>query len=201
MFRLLRKRGVKPDSVTYNTLIDGYIKNLKEDVAIKVFSTMPKQLVNKVTYFLLSGLITRTNHHHYRSAKLEYRDDIKCSYLHHLYIHGGSYEKALDLFDFMDDRHELLNSNIQVYNTLIFGANKCGRFDVARKLFHQLTVKGLQPDEVTCTLIIRGFCQVSLFKDAKRMFVEMKQIGSLSDRVVDINQIPLCYLEKNEFNG
>ncbi|XP_071705403.1 pentatricopeptide repeat-containing protein At3g49170, chloroplastic-like [Rutidosis leptorrhynchoides] len=196
--------GIKPDIVTYNRLIDGYMKDLNKDLAIITYSSIPEQLVDNVTRFLISGLLNpETNHHHYPS-KPEYRYDIKRRYLHRLYTQPYYlFFEALNLFDFMDG-HEL-NMNIEVYNILIFGANKSGRFDVARRLFHELTsVKGgggggLQPDDVTYTLLIRGFCDKRLFKDAKRMFVEMKRRGFLPDGVVDLNQLPLCYLERDEF--
>ncbi|XP_071705380.1 pentatricopeptide repeat-containing protein DOT4, chloroplastic-like [Rutidosis leptorrhynchoides] len=195
----MKNMGMKPDNVTYNTLLDGFIKHMKEDVAMNIFSFMPKEYMNKVAHYLLTRLITRTKPDNYQSEE-EYNRDIKCIYLYHLYMHGNSYENALDLFYFMEDRHDELNSNIEVYNILIFGANKCGRFDIARQFFHELSVKGLEPDDVTYTLIIRGFCREGMVKNAKRMFNRMKRSGFLSDSVVDVNQIPLCYLEEDAFS-
>ncbi|XP_071705404.1 pentatricopeptide repeat-containing protein At5g25630-like [Rutidosis leptorrhynchoides] len=195
-FNLLEKTtGIEPDIVTYNRLIDGYMKDLNKDLALTTYCRIPEERVDNVTHFLRSGW---TNHHHYRS-KSEYRD-IRCRYLHDLYMYEDSFVQALNLFYFMDG-HEL-NSNIEVYNILIFGANNSGRFDVARELFHELTsVKGggLQPDDVTYTLLIRGFCFEGLFKDAKRMFVDVKQRCFLPDGVVDLNQLPLCYVEEPYF--
>ncbi|XP_071705390.1 pentatricopeptide repeat-containing protein At2g03880, mitochondrial-like [Rutidosis leptorrhynchoides] len=200
LYRRLKKRGMKPDEVICNTLLDGFIYHMnKKDVAIKIFTLLPKENINKVAHFLLTGLITGTSHHCYESAQ-GYRD-IKCSYLYHLYMHGKSYDQALDLFYYMENDVDDLNSEIEVYNILIFGANIRGRFDISRKLFHLLTIKGLEPDEVTYTLMIRGFYEEGLFKDAKRMFIRMKRSGFLSDSngVDDVNQIPLCYLEEDDF--
>ncbi|GJX87956.1 tetratricopeptide-like helical domain-containing protein [Tanacetum coccineum] len=51
----------------------------------------------------------------------------------------------------MDDNK--LNSHIDVYNILIDRASKCLKFDTAKRLFHDLIVKGLKPDVKTYKVI------------------------------------------------
>ncbi|KAI3794949.1 hypothetical protein L1987_37590 [Smallanthus sonchifolius] len=87
-----------------------------------------------------------------------------------------TYQDALAFFRFMDANGSNLNSHIEVYNVLIDGAIKCGKFDTARRLFHDLSVKGLQPDVRTYTMMISSFCRRGLLKDAKNCFLKWKRL-------------------------
>ncbi|KAJ0851071.1 putative tetratricopeptide-like helical domain superfamily [Helianthus annuus] len=53
-------------------------------------------------------------------------------------------EEAFSLFHMVGDSK--LNSHIVVYNILIEGASKCGKLDITKALFRDITLKGLQPN-------------------------------------------------------
>ncbi|CAH1412559.1 unnamed protein product [Lactuca virosa] len=69
----------------------------------------------------------------------------------------------------------LLNLDIVVYNILIDGASKNGKFDIARKLFNELRVRGLQPNVWTYNVMISGFCEEGLVTEAKEFFLRWKR--------------------------
>ncbi|KAJ0594749.1 putative tetratricopeptide-like helical domain superfamily [Helianthus annuus] len=70
-----------------------------------------------------------------------------------------------------------LTSDIVVYTILIDGAGKCGKFHIARNLFHGLSIKGLKPDVRTYNVMIGGFCREGLLAEAKSLFLKMEESG------------------------
>lgn len=120
-------------------------------------------------------------------------------YLTYLQSHcnHGDYEDALAMFDSMDGSK--INLDINVYNILIDGASKCGKIDTTRRLFHDLFVKGLQPDVETYTLMIRGLCQRGRLKDAERLLVMIKKTDCCPNNVI-INDFVQGYLKNGLFN-
>ncbi|GKD72110.1 tetratricopeptide-like helical domain-containing protein [Tanacetum coccineum] len=68
-----------------------------------------------------------------------------------------------------------LNTDIVVYNILIDGASKCGKFDIARLLFQDLSDKGLCPNVHTYSVMISGLCREGLVGDAKELFLKMEE--------------------------
>nr|XP_043631015.1 pentatricopeptide repeat-containing protein At1g63330-like isoform X2 [Erigeron canadensis] len=109
--------------------------------------------------------------------KLLMQDQKYSVYILSLMDHCGKYEvdAALDLFYYMNGKE--LNLNVDVYNILIDVSRICGRFDISRSLFHDLIVKGLEPNLDTYMLMIRGFCEQGLLKDAKKLFLKMEKCG------------------------
>nr|GEZ26785.1 hypothetical protein [Tanacetum cinerariifolium] len=89
-------------------------------------------------------------------------------------------EEALSLFIWMSE-NKMDSVDIVVYNILIDGARKCGKPDIAKNLFDEVSVKGLQPDVYTYTAMIRCFGEEGLPKDAKQLFLKMKASGCSPD--------------------
>nr|XP_043630521.1 pentatricopeptide repeat-containing protein At1g63330-like [Erigeron canadensis] len=109
--------------------------------------------------------------------------------------HCDKYEvdAALDLFYFMNGKE--LNSNIDVYNILIDCTNICGRFDTSRSLFRDLFFEGLEPNLDTYVLMIRGFCERGLLKDAKKLFLQLENSGLQPRSSMDDNDTIQGYTE------
>ncbi|KAJ0716955.1 putative tetratricopeptide-like helical domain superfamily [Helianthus annuus] len=155
MFHEVTRKGLNPDVIFYNTMIQGLFRVGRCGDACQLFDEMQAQgqTPNEYTYgIILDGLCS--NH---------------------------QVEEALSLFHLVGDSK--LNYNIVVYSILIDGAGKRGKLDIVRALFHELHVKGLQPDVRTYTAVIRGFCRVGLLREAKNLFLKMGERGCPPDNV------------------
>nr|GEV77569.1 hypothetical protein [Tanacetum cinerariifolium] len=147
-------RGLIPNIVTYMTLLNGYCKDLMIDEAMHMFQEITKQghVPSELTYgIMLKGLC---NNH--------------------------QLEEALSLFIWMSG-NKTDSLNIVVYNVLIDGAHKCRKPDIAKNLFDEVSVKGLQPDVYTYAAMIGCFGEEGLPKDAKELFLKMKECGCSPD--------------------
>ncbi|GKB27445.1 putative tetratricopeptide-like helical domain superfamily protein [Tanacetum coccineum] len=145
LFHGITNKGLKPDVVTYSTIIQGLFRVGRCEDAHKLFDVMRAKGLkpNECTYRII--------------------------------------EKALSLFHLMGDGK--LNSDINVYNIIINGDGKCGKHDIARVLFQDLTNKGLHPDVHTYSVMISGLCREGLVRDAKQLFLQMAESGCLPDNV------------------
>ncbi|GJW17304.1 pentatricopeptide repeat-containing protein [Tanacetum coccineum] len=171
---------VIPNVVTYNSLLNGYWKNLKINEAMLLFHKMNEKGLNPnaVTYnTMLWGLFRVGNcgaaHKLFDEMRAKGLKPNECTYRVILegLCNNNLMEDALSLFHLMGDS----NSCINVYNILIDGASKCGKLDIARVLFEDLTNKGLHPNARTHSVMISGFCKEGLVCDAKKLFLKMDE--------------------------
>ncbi|GKC20269.1 pentatricopeptide repeat-containing protein [Tanacetum coccineum] len=186
IFDLLNHRGAMPNVDTFNKLLFGYYNNFMVDEATYFHDYM----VDDTTYFhdyvgknlktnkvtrcicVLGHCLNKTRQHSPAGCKLteleeEYRNLLKGD-------DGCTFEDSFALFQFMDDNK--LNSHIDVYNILIDRASKCLKFDTAKRLFHDLIVKGLKPDVKTYKVINTWLRQPGLLKDAKQLLRKMEKM-------------------------
>ncbi|GJS74770.1 tetratricopeptide-like helical domain-containing protein [Tanacetum coccineum] len=88
---------------------------------------------------------------------------------------GGSLQQPSNrkgtLFHLMGDGK--LNSDINVYNIIINGDGKCGKHDIARVLFQDLTNKCLHPDVHTYSVMISGLYREGFLRNQYCDDVEM----------------------------
>ncbi|PWA45840.1 tetratricopeptide-like helical domain-containing protein [Artemisia annua] len=185
-FDLLHYRRVEPNVVTYNKVMDGYVKNFMPDAAYDFFCDITAEGIetNEFTHCIL-GLGSLS-------------DEIKIEDKYREYLKMDTFEDSLALFQYMDDNK--LNSHIDVYNILIDRATKCLKFDTARRLFHDLIVKGLKPDSKTYTVMISCLCKGGLLKDAKQLLLKMEKSGCPPNYDETINDILQGYLKFKPFD-
>ncbi|KAL9998492.1 putative tetratricopeptide-like helical domain superfamily [Helianthus debilis subsp. tardiflorus] len=171
MFHEITRKGLKPDIVSYSTMLQGLFRVARCGDARKLFDEMRAagQIPNEYTYgVILDGLC---NNH--------------------------QVEEALSLFHLVGESK--LNYNIVVYNILIEGASKCGKLDTAKTLFHDLTLKGLQPNVRTFNIMISGLCREGQLKEAKLLLLKMDESGCPPDTVT-YNVFLQGYLRNKHFD-
>ncbi|XP_076934343.1 uncharacterized protein LOC143600583, partial [Bidens hawaiensis] len=170
------ERGLVPTIVTYNTLVDGYC--------------LPGEISKAKTVFDLltfKGLVS---------------DAVTYSSLLNGYCKNLKIEEAMNMFREMTRKG--LKPDIVTYNTMLQGlyrvgrcgdarklfdemrsqgASKRGKLDIARALFQNLTVKGLQSNVRTYNVMINALCGEGLLKEAKNLFLKMDESGCPPDNV------------------
>ncbi|GJV70513.1 putative tetratricopeptide-like helical domain superfamily protein [Tanacetum coccineum] len=189
LFDSMVSKGIMPNVVTYNTLIKGYCKKLKIDEAMHMFQEITKQGLEPdvVTYnTMLQGLfrVKRCEDANKCFVQMQAQGHAPNERTYAIMLKGlcdnNQLEDALSLFRWMSE-NKIANSNIVVYNILIDGAHKCGKLDIAKNLFDEITAKGLEPDLYTYTLMIQVLSEECLLIDAKQLFLKMKEKGCSPD--------------------
>ncbi|CAH9132567.1 unnamed protein product [Cuscuta epithymum] len=156
VFGLMKDSGLRPNLVTYNTLIDACGKGGADfKRALEIFDEMLKNGVqpDRITYNSLLAV---------------------CS-------GAGLWETARGLFGEMVYRG--IERDIYTYNTLLDAACNVGQVEVALEIMSEMPSKSIFPNEVTYSTMIRGCAKVGKFDRALSLFKEMKNKGIKADRV------------------
>ncbi|KAF8098890.1 hypothetical protein N665_0256s0021 [Sinapis alba] len=150
LFGDMSERGLVRDTVTYNTIIQGYFQAGKPDAAQGIFRRMDSPPPNLRTYsILLYGLFS-----------------------------NGKTEKALVVF--RDRQKSGMGLDITTYNIMIHIMCKAGYVEDAWELFCSLlTFSGVEPDVVSYTTMISGFCRKRLWHEADELYRKMHEDGLL----------------------
>ncbi|PWA98109.1 tetratricopeptide repeat (TPR)-like superfamily protein [Artemisia annua] len=186
LIELMMSRDITaPDAATYNSLLYAYCENVKMDDAMLIYHEMNGKGL-KPDYVTYNTMISRLFMIERSEEARKILDDMRaqgqmldeptyCDILHDLCC-PDRFEEALSLFHFVGDDGKL-NSNISVYNFLIDAAIECHKLHIARELFKDLSVKGMEPDHQTYTTMIAGFCGEGLMQDAKQLFLKLHENG------------------------
>ncbi|KAK8941881.1 Pentatricopeptide repeat-containing protein [Platanthera guangdongensis] len=153
----MRERGLEPDLVSFNTLINARAKSGH------VPSGSATQLLQDVRR---SGL---------RPDTITYNTLISaCS-------HGPSFEEAVTVFE------EMIKSKCQpdlwTYNTMISVYGRCGMTQEAELLFHEITSKGFSPDAVTYNSLLHAYAKEGSSKKVESVCEKMMKSGFNKDEI------------------
>ncbi|CAA7388393.1 unnamed protein product [Spirodela intermedia] len=156
LFETMKAVGLRPNSVTYNTVIDACGKG-GEDLQrmTQIFREMLSNGVrpDKVTFnSLLAG----------------------CS-------RAGHWEDAREMFDEMLLRG--VSRDVFTYNTFIDAVCKCGNMEMAVWLLTEMRVSNVLPNVVTYSTLMDGYSKLDRFEEALRLYDELKSVGITPDRV------------------
>jgi pentatricopeptide repeat protein len=147
LFREMEDQGVKPNVVTYNTLMKGYKHQWKK--ALELYEDMKKQQVqaNGYTYSALFSALAQ----------------------------GKQREKAFVIFQ--DIKKEGITPDVNVYNSMIDLCVRSENLTEAEKLFREMEDQGVKPDVVTYTTLMKGYKHnwekaLKLYEDMKKQGVQ-----------------------------
>lgn len=172
--RQLFDRMAEPDSVSFNSMIDGYVKHGMVGLARELFDVMPVKMKNVVTWnSMISGYVQSEDG--LRVAlelfeKMPETDLVSWNLLIDGCVKCGKMEIAHALFDKMPER------DVVSWANLVHGYVKIGRIDVARALFDEMPER----DVVSCNAMMAGYVQNGYCKEALQLFHDPHSWGNLS---------------------
>uniref|UniRef100_A0A1S4CP91 Pentatricopeptide repeat-containing protein At1g12700, mitochondrial n=1 Tax=Nicotiana tabacum TaxID=4097 RepID=A0A1S4CP91_TOBAC len=180
VMRHMNGKGVEPNVVTYNVIIDGYCLRGQMDRARSLFDSMTDKSI-KPDIFSYSTLING----YCKKKKLDEamhlfheisRNGLKPSIVtYNTIFENGLVEKAMSLFHELEKKRE--DIDIELYTVIIDGLCKNGQLDKAHAIFEKLSLIGLFPNVITYTTIINGLCLEGLLDEAKDMLRKMEHNG------------------------
>ncbi|KAI9199978.1 hypothetical protein LWI28_000996 [Acer negundo] len=163
LFEKITAKGISPDLVMYNALIDGHCVNGNIDSAFSLLKKMDemKILPDEVTYNTkLQGYC--------REEKIEEAceplDQIKRKGIKPDHVSYSTLISGYDMKDAFRVRDEMLsisfNPTLLTYNALIQGLCKNQQGDLAEDLLKEMVIKGITPDNSTYFSLIEEIGKV-----------------------------------------
>ncbi|KAK4261915.1 hypothetical protein QN277_004850 [Acacia crassicarpa] len=172
----------KRDVVSWSSLIDGYVKAGEYGEAMAVFEKMrvsgPK--ANEVT--MVSVLCAcahlgalekgRTTHEYIIENRLPLTLVLQTS-LVDMYAKCGAIKEALLVFHGVSKRH----TDVLIWNAIIGGLATHGLVEKSLKLFKEMQVIGIRPDEITYLCLLTACAHGGLVKEAWFFFESLGKFG------------------------
>ncbi|KAJ8748964.1 hypothetical protein K2173_013402 [Erythroxylum novogranatense] len=162
------------DSVSYNTMIDGYVKGGKMDLARDLFDLIAMEERSLISWnSLISGYAQLEDGVRFAKQlfdEMPERDLISWNSMINGYVKCGRMDDAQALFDKMPKSDMVTRAN------MIDGYAKVGRVSTARSLFDEM----LEKDVVVCNAMMGGYVHNGYFMQALDIFYSMQTEGALS---------------------
>ncbi|KAG5577518.1 hypothetical protein H5410_057652 [Solanum commersonii] len=179
------------DLVSWNSMINGYVRSGRSREALMVFEKMKMESVepDEVTIIGMVGAcaqledleLGRKLHRYFRDKCLYFSVPL-CNALMDMYMKNGSLNEAKALFDRMDER------TVVSWTIMISGFAKFGCLDEARRLFNEMPER----DIVQWNALIGGYVQAKRNKEALVLFQEMQTMNIKPDEVTMVSCLSAC---------
>ncbi|KAI4382141.1 hypothetical protein MLD38_008140 [Melastoma candidum] len=179
------------DLVSWNSLINGYVKCGLVEEALRLFGDMVNEGVqpDEVTMIAMVSAcgiaenleLGRKFHSSVKENGLNLTVRL-ANALMDMYVKCGKLEMAREIFDNMD-----IKSAVS-WTTMVVGHAKFASLDVARGYFDQMP----QKDVITWNALISGYVQAKRSKDALELFHEMQANGVKPDEVTMVSCLSAC---------
>lgn len=176
---------IETNLVSYNTIVDGYSKNLDSAEAFELFSHVDSEVgVDAFTFAsLLSGAasvgaVGKGEQIHARVLKAGIQSNQSvCNALISMYSRCGNIEAAFQVFEGMEDR------NVISWTSIITGFAKHGFAHRAVELFNQMLGAGIKPNEVTYIAVLSACSHVGLVDEGWKYFDSMLRDHGITPRM------------------
>jgi pentatricopeptide repeat protein len=179
------------DLVSWNSLINGYVKSGLAYEALRMYSEMEVERVKPDEVTMIGVVCScaqlgdlnhgRKFHWYIEENGLNLTVPLSNA-LMDMYIKCGNLEEAQEIFD------STVNRTIVSWTTLIVGYAKLGFLDIARKLFYKMPEKNV----VSWNAMIGGYAHAKRSTEALALFHEMQASNIKPDEVTMVNCLSAC---------
>ncbi|KAM7512083.1 hypothetical protein LguiB_010958 [Lonicera macranthoides] len=152
------------DSVSFNSMIDGYVKTWRIGLARELFDSMPLGMKNLITWnSMICGYAQSLDG--FKVAwelfeEMPERDLVSWNLIIDCYAKCGKMETARALFDKMPKR------DVVSWANMIYGYAKLGSVDIARGFFDNMPER----DVISCNVMMAGYAQNGHYSEAIDIF-------------------------------
>ncbi|KAB2623721.1 pentatricopeptide repeat-containing protein [Pyrus ussuriensis x Pyrus communis] len=184
LFDEILQRGVKPDNVTFSTMISCSRMCSLPDKAVEWFEKMPGFGCNAddVTYSAMidaygrAGKVEIAFSLYDRARTEKWRiDPVAFSTLIKIHGQSGNFDGCLNVYEEM--KAIGAKPNLVIYNTLLDAMGRARRPWQAKKIYREMISKELSPNWVTYATLLRAYGRARYSDDALNVYKEMKEKG------------------------
>ncbi|KAG4948872.1 hypothetical protein JHK86_042111 [Glycine max] len=191
LFDEMLQRGVKPDNITFSTLVNCASVSGLPNKAVELFEKM-SGFGCEPDGITCSGMVyayARTNNvdkavNLYDRAKAENwsLDAVTFSTLIKMYSMAGNYDKCLEVYQEMKVLG--VKPNVATYNTLLGAMLRSKKHRQAKAIHKEMKSNGVSPDFITYASLLEVYTRAQCSEDALGVYKEMK--GNGMDMTADL---------------
>ncbi|KAF5958972.1 hypothetical protein HYC85_000181 [Camellia sinensis] len=172
--------------VSYNTIVDGYAKNLDSNEAFELFNEIEDTGIEVDAFTFASllsgaasiGAVGKGEQIHARLMKSGFKSN-QCisNSLISMYSKCGNIEAALQVFSEIED-HTVIS-----WTSIVMGLAKHGFATRALKMFQEMLKTGIKPNEVTYIAVLSACSHVGMINEGWKHFNAMYKEHRISPRM------------------
>lgn len=191
--------GVKPDKVTYSTLISFAMRCQLPEESLKWYRMMQVAgcHADAVTYNTMidvygrMGCMEEAFDIFHKLRKENIRLGI-VTYSTIIRLHGiqGNYDAILHLYDEMSQK--AIIPNAVTFNIMIGALGKARRVDQVTRLFTDMRRLGVRPSVITVSLLIRTYGKCGMVNEAFKVFNSVEKEGWKADTTIHNAILNIC---------
>jgi pentatricopeptide repeat protein len=169
--KLSKAKGIKPDEILYNCILDTCVKYNRIEQAEAVFNDMKEAEVppSKITYaIMIRG----------------FGNDLKL-------------EKAFEIFNEM--KRNGVSPNDIIYGCLLNACVKCSRIEKACDVYDDILSSKITMNLILYTTLIKGFTKIKNFKKAFEIHEKMLNDKNIEMNIIAYNAILDCCVECGDY--
>jgi pentatricopeptide repeat protein len=179
------------DIVTWNAMIVGYVRNIRYEEAVEVFSMMKSGGVRPDS-ITISGVLPACAH----LVALKWGKEIHCYLIRsgiesNLFVRNAlldMYAKCQSIEDARQVFEKMAVRDVVSWNAMISGCAQNGYYDEAWKLFGQMQLVGVKPNLTTWNLMIARFSQNRQHEESLK-FLHQIQLAGMNPDVSTLTSI------------
>ncbi|KAG6411362.1 hypothetical protein SASPL_129443 [Salvia splendens] len=180
------------DLVSWNSLINGYVKSGRGEEALRVYSGMEMERSVDPDEITMIGVVMACAQLEDLELGRKFHRDIRerglnvgvrlANALLDMYVKCGDLEKAKELFERMEEK------TMVTWTTMMVAYAKHGYLDVARRLFDEMPEKDVFP----WNAMLSAYVQAQHCKEALALFNEMQEMKVKPDEVTMVSCLSAC---------
>ncbi|KAF5205506.1 Pentatricopeptide repeat-containing protein [Thalictrum thalictroides] len=199
LFEEMIRAGVKPDNITFTTIISCARMCNLPNKAVELFEKMKdfECKPDDVTYSAMIDAYGRAGNVDlalslYDRARTEkWRiDAVTFATLIKIYGKSGNFDGVLNVYEEMKALG--VKPNLVVYNTLLDAMGRAKRPWQAKSIYKDMINNGLEPSSSTYAAILRAYCRSRYGEDALIIYREMKAKGVGLNVILYNSMLAMC---------
>ncbi|GMH26855.1 hypothetical protein Nepgr_028698 [Nepenthes gracilis] len=199
LFDEMTDRGVKPDNITFSTIISCARSCSLPEKAVEWFEKMPAFQCNPddVTYSAMidaygrAGNVDKALSLYDRARAEKWRIDVVTfSTLIKTYGKSGNFDGCLNVYEEMKALG--VKPNLVIYNALLDSMGRAKRPWQAKNIFKDMTDNGVLPSWGSYAALLRAFCRARYGEDALNIYNEMKEKGMELNVILYNTLLAMC---------
>ena len=172
----IKQSDIKPNEITFNTLIDALVKADEMDLAFRYFSEM-KDNDLQPDNFTYATIIKGIKNHHINQQKETKDPSIKSTKNKMFDSEYSSLDKVFEILTSCKQGKYVKPDEI-LFNCVMDACVKFKNMNKALEVYDEMIKMGLQPSSITYGILIKGFGNERQFDGVMNIFEKIKAISS-----------------------
>lgn len=199
LFDEMLERGVKPDNITFSTIISCSRICYLPNKAVEWFEKMPQHgcepddvtLSAMIDAYGQAGNIDMALSLYDRARTEKWRiDAVTFSTLIKIYGLSHNFDGSLNVYEEM--KALSVKPNLVIYNTLLDAMGRAKRPWQAKSIYREMIKNGFSPNWVTYAALLRAYCRARYAEDALNVYKEMKENGMELNVILYNTLLAMC---------